>query len=86
MGLFVMLAGSALGALGEAPDPMTGERGQDLEQAAELIDVLMLLREKTEGHRTTEETSVLEEVLYDLHVRYTQIMKSFGSPPGPARS
>jgi Domain of unknown function (DUF1844) len=84
-GLFVMLATSALTALGEAPDPTSGQRHRDPEQAAELIDLLMLLREKTEGHRTPEETALLEDVLYDLHMRYTQVMTSFGSRSGPAR-
>ncbi len=85
-GLFVMLATSALTALGETPDPTTGQRHRAPEQAAELIDLLMLLREKTEGNRTPQETTLLDEVLYDLHMRYTQLMTSSGSRSGPARS
>ena len=69
-GLFVMLASSAVMAIGDAPDPTTGEVHRELDQAAGLIDLLLLLREKTEGHRTADETQVLDEVVYDLQLRY----------------
>jgi hypothetical protein len=84
-GLFVMLASSAAMALGEAPDPMTGEVHRDLGQAAELIDLLVLLREKTEGRRTPEETQVIEEVIYDLQMRYVAATQRSGPRPGPSR-
>jgi uncharacterized protein DUF1844 len=78
VGLFVMLGSSALMALGE-PDPTTGQPGQlDLPTAAEVIDVLALLREKTEGHRSSEETQVLDELLYDLQLRYVNVTKRPG--------
>lgn len=70
VGLFMMLASSALIALGETPDPVTGERQHDLASAAEVIDVLILLRERTEGRRVAEETPVLEQLIYDLQLRY----------------
>ncbi len=85
-GLFVMLASSAAMALGEVPDPMTGQVHRDLAQAAELIDLLALLREKTEGNLTPEEAQILEELVYDLQLRYVAATKRSGSPPGPSRS
>jgi hypothetical protein len=85
-GLFVMLAGSAAMALGEAPDPMTGQAHRDLDQAADLIDLLILLREKTEGNRSPEETQILDEIVYDLQLRYVSATKRAGRPPGPARA
>ena len=69
-GLFVMLASSALVNLGEAADPGTGERVLDLEQAKEAIDLLALLKTKTSGNRTEQESHLLEEVLYDLQLRF----------------
>jgi len=69
-GLFIMLASSALVNLGEAADPATGERVLDLEQAKEAIDLLSLLRTKTAGNRTEQETHLLEEMLYDLQLRF----------------
>jgi len=74
-GLFMMLASSAVVALGHAPDPLSGERQTDLAQAADAIDLLLLLREKTEGHRSTEESRILDELLYDLQLRYVHTTK-----------
>jgi hypothetical protein len=74
-GLFVMLASSALVNLGEAADPETGERVLDLEQAKDAIDLLSLLRTKTEGNRTDQESHLLEEMLYDLQMRFVRAAK-----------
>ncbi|HWN92506.1 MAG TPA: DUF1844 domain-containing protein [Verrucomicrobiae bacterium] len=74
-GLFVMLASSALVNLGEAADPATGERIMDLEQARDAVDLLVMLRTKTEGNRTPQESHILEEILYDLQVRFVRAAK-----------
>ena len=74
-GLFMMLASSAVVALGDAPDPVTGQRQMDLAQAADAIDLLLLLREKTEGNRSGEESQILEELIYDLQLRYVRVTK-----------
>ncbi len=71
-GLFVMFPGSALINLGEAADPVTGETHADLEQAREAIDLLLLLRDKTSGNRTEQESRFLEDVLYDLQMRFVR--------------
>ena len=75
-GLFIMLASSALVNLGEAADPATGERVLDLEQAKEAIDLLALLRVKTNGNRTDQESHLLEEMLYDLQLRFVNAARS----------
>jgi hypothetical protein len=67
-----MLASSALVAMGEAPHPQGGPVEVDLEAAAEAIDMLILLREKTEGHRTREEEQLLGHILYDLQLRFVE--------------
>ncbi len=77
-GLFVMLGTEAVIALGEAPDPGTGQRQRELPHAAGIIDLLTLLREKTEGNRSTEETQVLDDLIYDLQLRYVNAAKSPG--------
>ncbi|MBI2202916.1 MAG: DUF1844 domain-containing protein [Candidatus Rokubacteria bacterium] len=83
--MFVMLAGSAAMAMGDAADPLTGQVQADLPQAAEIVDLLLLLREKTEGNRSPEETQILDEILYDLQLRYVAATKRSGSRRGPAR-
>lgn len=74
----MMLASSAVIAMGDAPDPVSGERHRDLPQAAELIDLVLLLREKTEGNRTQDETRMFEDLLYDLQLRYVNATKRSG--------
>jgi len=86
VGLFMMLAGSAVIALGDAPDPVTGQHHHDPAHAADAIELLLLLREKTEGNRLAEESQVLDDLLYDLQLRYVNATRRSGSPPGPSRS
>jgi len=74
-GLFMMLASSAVISMGEAADPVTGERRQDMDQAREAIDLLLLLRARTEGNRTELESQFLEELLYDLQLRFVRATK-----------
>jgi hypothetical protein len=68
--LFATLASFAMAALEGVQDPASGKLIRDPQQAAALIDTLMLLREKTEGHRTAEESQTLDELIYDLQLRY----------------
>ena len=70
--LFLLLANSAVLHLGEAPETMAGGAPVDLAQARFSIDLLRLLKEKTEGNRTPEETRLLEGLLYDLQLRFVQ--------------
>ena len=79
-GLFVMFASSAFISLGEAADPSTGERHVDLDQARDAIDMLALLRDKTAGNRTEEESRLLEQIMYDLQMRFVR-----ATDPGPSR-
>jgi hypothetical protein len=76
VGLFMMLASEALIALGDAPDPVTGQRQRELPHAAGVIDLLTLLRDKTEGRRSAEETRTLDDLVYDLQLRYVEAVKS----------
>jgi len=78
VGLFMMLATEALIALGEAPDPVTGQQQRELAHASALIDLLSLLRDKTQGHRSAEETGTLEDLIYDLQLRYVKAAKPSG--------
>ena len=78
VGLFMMLASAAAAALEGMPDPGSGQPTRDLRQAAELVDVLVLLREKTEGRRTPEESKVLDEVIYGLQLRYVEATRRPG--------
>jgi hypothetical protein len=71
----MMFASSALVSLGVAPDPQTNESRRDLGQARVAIDLLLMLREKTSGNRTEQETQLLEGILYDLQVRFVSAVR-----------
>lgn len=73
--LFLMLASSAVVALGDAPDPATGQVRRDSAAAADVIDLLVLLREKTQGNRSERETKLIEALIYDLQLRYVAATK-----------
>jgi hypothetical protein len=67
----VSLASSAAIHFGDLPDPMTGERAEvNLEGASQMIEILALLQEKTRGNLTIEERQILEQVLYELRLRF----------------
>ena len=69
----VSLASSAAIHFGDLPDPNTGERAEmNLEGAAQMIEILALLDEKTRGNLTIEERQVLEQVLYELRLRFVE--------------
>lgn len=62
----------ALAAMGEIPDPMSGQGRQDLRQAKYLLDTLQLLHTKTQGNLTPEEAAVFEDLLYQLRLKFVQ--------------
>ena len=57
--LIQQIAYPALTALGQIPDPRTGERMLDLNLARETIDLLGVLESKTVGNRSDEEESMI---------------------------
>lgn len=73
------LAHSALVHLGVAPDPATGQsQPPSLPLARQTIDLVNLLAEKTKGNLTGEEERLLEQLLYDLRIRYVDAAGAAG--------
>ncbi|MHC5211991.1 MAG: DUF1844 domain-containing protein [Planctomycetota bacterium] len=64
------LASQVAVALGEAENPVTGQREPDLRAAQFLIDLIAMLDEKTRGNRTPEEDEYLAGVLTNLRMAY----------------
>jgi len=56
--------------LGEAPNPFTNQKEQDLESARHMVDILGMLQEKTKGNLTREEDQLLESALYELRMKF----------------
>lgn len=70
--LAMSLASSAAMALGLAPDPATGQIQKDKQMAKFNIDLLVMLKDKTKGHLTSDEQRFLDTVLADLQMKYVQ--------------
>lgn len=68
----VSLASSAMMHLGEAPDPVTRETRIDLALARNTIDLLGLLKDKTQGNLDDEEAKLLETLLYELRAKFVE--------------
>lgn len=77
MNFISTLGMQALSALGVLPDPATGQpkgviTSQDLAQAKYLIDVIQMIAGKTKGNLTPDESTSLEEMMYQLRVNYVE--------------
>jgi hypothetical protein len=67
------LASTAAIHFGDLPDPVSGETSEpNLEGAAQMIEILSLLEQKTRGNLTNEEREVLGQVLYELRMRFVE--------------
>jgi hypothetical protein len=67
------LASTAAIHFGDLPDPISGQRSElNLDGAAQMIEILSLLDQKTRGNLTAEERQMLEQVLYELRMRFVE--------------
>jgi hypothetical protein len=80
--LVVSLSQTALVHLGEATHPETGSKqpARDLPLARQTIDLLGVLQEKTKGNLTGDEERLLDQVLYDLRMRFVEVSKEEKKP------
>ena len=71
------LATNAAVHFGDLPDPITNQRRPpDLEAASQLIELLAMLEEKTRGNLTAEERQLLDQVIFELRMRFVEAKKS----------
>lgn len=67
------LGSSALLHLGELDEPTSGAKPKiDLGMAKHTIDVLVMLQEKTKGNLSSAEATLLENLLFDLRLRFVE--------------
>ena len=67
------LASSAAIHFGDIPGPDGQKRSEpNLDGAIQMIEILALLEQKTKGNLTAEERQVLEQVLYELRLRFVE--------------
>ena len=61
---------SAFYYLGDIPDPATGQTQQNLPAVKQTIDILIMLKEKTQNNLNAEETKLIEQLIYELQMKY----------------
>ena len=69
----ISLGTTAAVHFGDLPDPASGELGEpNLIAAAQMIDLLSLLQDKTRGNLDPAEAKLLDDLLFDLRMRFVQ--------------
>lgn len=63
---------SVLFNLGELADPVSDKREKDLNAAKQTIDILGMLREKTEGNLDRSEEELLDGILSESRMKYVK--------------
>ncbi len=66
------LNSSVLLHLGVIEDPTSGKKTKNLSLAKQTIDILAMLEEKTRGNLTSDEETMLKNILYDLRILYVR--------------
>jgi uncharacterized protein DUF1844 len=72
------LSEQALAALGEIPDPVTGKVTHDLIMAQQMIDIIIMLRDKTRGNLDQHEQTLVQEILTTLQMKYVELARQPG--------
>ena len=68
---FIMsLTSSAFYHLGDIADPETGKTETNLPAVQQTIDMLIMLKEKTQGNLNEEEGKLLEQLIYELQMKF----------------
>ena len=72
-GFIISLATTAAVHFGDIADPNTGEPATpNLHAAQQMIDLIALLQEKTKGNLVEPEERLIDDLLYELRMRYVQ--------------
>lgn len=73
-GFVLSLSTTAMYHLGDFPDPETKVTQKNLPAAKQTIDLLSLLKTKTEGNLDPQEKELLDGVLFELRMRFVKEM------------
>ena len=73
-----MIANNVMMFLGQIPDPVSQQRRRDIQQAKHTIDILMMLKDKTQGNLSAEEQQLMQELLPQLQMAYVSVSRQAG--------
>lgn len=71
----ISLSTQVLMHLGEVPSPLSGKIETDVPAAKQMIDLLAMLREKARGNLSANEDRLMEDILFDLRMKYVEAVK-----------
>jgi hypothetical protein len=72
-GFILSLATTAAVHFGDIADPNTGERAEpNLAAAAQMIELIAMLQERTKGNLIEPEERLMDDLLYELRLRFVQ--------------
>jgi len=72
-GFILSLATTAAVHFGDIADPTTGDTvAPNLQAAAQMIELIAMLQEKTKGNLIEPEARLVDDLLYELRVRFVQ--------------
>jgi len=71
----ISLSTQALMHLGEIPDPISGKVEADVEVAKQMIDIIAMLKDKTRGNLGASEDRLMDDILFDLRMKYVEAVK-----------
>lgn len=71
----ISLSTQALMHLGEITNPISGQIDPDVPAAKQMIDMLAMIREKTSGNLNANEDRLMQDILFDLRMKYVEAVK-----------
>ena len=80
IGLVSMLSQGVMQHLGKIADPVSGQTQTNLEAAKSMIDLVMMLKDKTKGNLTADEERFLNTTLTNLQLNYIEEAKTAPTP------
>ena len=71
----ISLSTQALMHLGEIANPISGNIDPDVPAAKQMIDMLGMIKEKTSGNLNANEARLMQDILFDLRMKYVEAVK-----------
>lgn len=71
----ISLGTQAMIHLGDIPDPISRKKEKNLSLAKQTIDLLIMIKEKTNNNLTIQEEQIIDNLLYELRIKYVKESK-----------
>jgi len=84
--LILSLHGGAMQQMGKVASPINGKVERDLNQAQATIDLLDMLKHKTQGNLSDEEHKLIDHVLYELRLNFVDEKKKDTESPSASEA